>query len=90
MFSLPIEVKSIEEAPNYTTKDGWSVIKFTKAIVVERGTEEGSPTIDLQFEGPNGEKFIVMTTMGIIDSLAGVAKGVNQRTQEEDSDKKVQ
>lgn len=68
-----------DEAPDYRI-GGWQGVTLTAAVVVARGTAEGNPTVDLQLTGPNGEKLVTMVTGHLVETLAGIAQAVRERT----------
>ena len=60
-------VKSAEDAPNYNTmEEKFTPIKMKTAIIVRDGTREGRPTVDIQCEDAEGNKFLIMTTGRIL------------------------
>ena len=76
MNSLPVTVVTRpEEAPNYR-RDTLDIraAKLTNAVVVRIGTVGGNPTVDLQFESEQGEKFVAMVTGAVLETLATVIR----------------
>ncbi len=65
-------LQSPVDAPTYSQPE-WVGLNFDAALVVLKGTDNGRPTIDLQFTGPDGQKYIAMVTAGIIQAITVVA-----------------
>ena len=81
MQSLIIEIAdSPAAAPNYS-RDLVDVraARITKAIIVNKGTESGKPTVDFQIESMEGEKFVAMLTGDLVKGLAQAVIGVESR-----------
>lgn len=76
MNMLSMEIKTVDEAPNYKTGandgDGFKGAKLIKAVVIRKGMENGKDTVDLQFETEDGQKFVAMTTGTLLKSLASI------------------
>lgn len=66
-----------EQAPNYP--EDWTALKITNLIIVGQGTEKQKPTVDIQMEDKQGNKFLVMTTGAIAESIGAVARGKRER-----------
>lgn len=73
------------QAPNYNEEEGWKAAMIKKAVVVGNGTKEGKPTVDIQFEDEDGNKYVGMITGELIKGLAKAVEGVHARTQEKKS-----
>jgi hypothetical protein len=75
-YSLPVSVcSSPEEAiargfvyrrPEYIEAT------IEQVVVVEQGTEEGNPTVDLIFKGDNDQKFAVLISARLLSSIPHV------------------
>lgn len=82
-------VEGVHQAPHYRQGhrvEGHRVQPaiLYAAIVVPRGTEEGKPTVDLQFliNDANGQTIgvaVAMVTGAILQNLASMIKGVEER-----------
>ena len=55
-------------------------VRLNKAIVVGRGTMEGRPTVDIQFQDAEGAEFVAMITGTLVKQLATVVYNVEKRT----------
>lgn len=51
-------------------------IKIDKIVVVKNGTVEGNATCDIVLEDEKGQKYVVMTTLALLEGVvaAGVAE----------------
>lgn len=78
MFDRP------EEAPKYTTEDGWKAVTIDKAVIVGRGMESGKPTVDFQFTDEDGNKYIGMLIGDLVKGVASAVEGMHQRTMEQE------
>ncbi len=67
---VTIEIKSIEEAPVYTSDT--KAIKITKVIIVKQGMKSGAPSVDLQCEDADGNKYLIFATGGIMSSIGSI------------------
>lgn len=78
--SIKIKIaESIEDAPKYEAPE-FLAAELDECIVVPRGTVGKKATVDLLFVNTyNGQKSVAMVTGNIIEMLAGVVKGVNER-----------
>lgn len=79
MHSLSITIASVEESPVYDAKD-YDGLEIVAAHIVERGTAEGNPTVDILLIDKDGRKHVVMTTGNLIEALGGAVAGVRVRT----------
>jgi hypothetical protein len=71
--TLNIQIaEKIEDAPIYGSDS--KILKALSAIIVKRGAISGNPTIDIQLVDADGNKYLVMATSGIIESLAKVVE----------------
>lgn len=61
-----------KDAPNYG--GDFTAVKITKCVIVKKGTEMGNPTVDMQLEDANGNKFVVMTTGNLLNTLAATVE----------------
>ena len=68
---------TIESAPKYD--ESVTLIKVDKAIIVEKGTIDNNPTVDLQCSDIDGKKYVIMATGGILKMLISAIKGVENR-----------
>ncbi len=73
-----IEIKKVHEAPKY--HEGIKIVKAVTAIIVERGTESGNPTVDIQLEDADGNKYAIMALGSIFEGIGGAIAGVRERT----------
>lgn len=79
--TVSIEIKdSVEEAPKYT--NDYKLLKLEKLIVVGEGAVSGNPTADLQLVDQDGNKYVVMSTGGIIETMGAAMKGKRERDEE--------
>lgn len=62
--------KGVEDAPKYG--NDFKAVKIDTVVVVPRGTVNGNPTVDIQLSDADGNKYVVMVTGGIIETLASV------------------
>lgn len=69
------------EAPKYTEET--RLLKLHTCIIVGNGTKSGKPTVDLQMTDADGNKYIVMTTGALLESMGCAAKGKRQRDEGE-------
>jgi hypothetical protein len=60
-----------EEAPNYNTNgEGFKGANLLRAVIVRKGTKEGRPTVDLQFQDNlTGQKYVALATGAILKLL---------------------
>ncbi len=56
-----------EDAPKYN--ENWNMVRIENALIVDKGTVSGKPTVDLQMVDAYGNKHLVMTTAGIVSML---------------------
>lgn len=49
--------------------EGYKLLTITKAVVVQNGTEQGNPTVDLVLQGEDGQKYVVMVTGNLLKML---------------------
>lgn len=69
---------SVESAPKY--EESVKLLKPTKAIIVPRGTIQVNLIVDIQMVDSEGNKYLIMATAGIIESLGAAVAGVRTRT----------
>lgn len=72
------------DAPNYEEPE-WLAAEVTKAVVVGRGTQDGAPTVDIQFTTKDGQKHIAMLTGALLQSISAACIGVEMRTRSQDA-----
>ena len=74
-FSYVVNLQKfpISEAPIYDANT-IKVLKIRKAIVVEKGTQSGKCTLDLQCSDKEGKQYLILTTQGIIESIMALMK----------------
>lgn len=53
----------------YVYHEGYTLLTITKAVVVQNGTEQGNPTVDLVMQGEDGQKYVVMVTGNLLKML---------------------
>ena len=81
MQSLDIQITDgVADAPKYG--DDFKAIFLRRAVVVPKGTQEGNPTVDLQFSDHDGKQYVAMTTGHIIEALSKVVAAKRQETTE--------
>ena len=69
--SVAIEVKTVEEAPNYSANPTeFRVLKIKKVIVIKDGMESGNPSFDVQLEDGDGTKYLALVTGNIMRAIA--------------------
>ena len=73
---------SVKDAPNYSVDI--PLLMITNAIIVGKGTLEGNPTVDLKLVDQSGNEYLIMTTGGIIEFIAGAVRGVRELDQKKD------
>ena len=72
------------QAPSYGTDI--TPLKIEKCIIVGNGTEEGKPTVDIQLVSKNKEnKYVVMVTGMLLETLAGAIIGKRVKDEAEKS-----
>lgn len=80
MISMAISIKlydTPDKAPTYT---GAHVpVKINGCSIVGKGTISGNPTVDLQLVDAAGNKFLIMTTGAIMESIAAAVGGMRKR-----------
>lgn len=83
MISNKIDI-SIKDTPDQapTYQDDWTPVRMEKCIIVGKGTKSGKPTVDLQLKDKDGNKYLIMTTGAILESLAGAITGKRERDEE--------
>ena len=73
--SVEICIKSVDEAPNYNEiPEKFTPITVKKVIVVKKGMVSGRPTYDFQCEDAKGNKYLIMLTGGIFETISGFCK----------------
>jgi hypothetical protein len=70
--SVALEFKSVEEAPIYTPET--KAIKITRVIIVKNGMVSGKPSVDIQCEDADGNKYLIFATGGIMESIGAACK----------------
>ncbi len=53
----------------YTYQEGYKPLQIEKAVVVQQGTENGNPTVDLVMQDMQGNKYVVMLTGRLLKSI---------------------
>lgn len=61
------------EAPVYG--DDTKMLRMTAVVVVSNGTQAGRPTVDIQMEDANGNKYLIMTTGALMTAINQVIVG---------------
>jgi hypothetical protein len=75
-ISMKVDIKIVDspaEAPNYP--DSVQLLEIEKCIIVGKGTVKGNPTVDIQLTDKAGNKYVVMTTGGLIQMISGAYNG---------------
>ena len=67
-------------------EDGESVWYFFDILLVGKGTVNGAPTLDIQMEDANGNKYMALMSGGMLESINGACKGLEARTNENQGD----
>lgn len=83
MISKQLDIKIVDtpiEAPNYGPD--YTGLKMVKCIIVGKGTKSGKPTVDIQLTDKEGNKYLIMTTGAILESLGGAIMGKRERDEE--------
>jgi len=79
MEMLEIKIAdSPDEAPIYRAPE-YKGAKLNNAVIVLNGTTDGNPTVDLIFTDENGQKYMIMTTAALIETLGSAIAGAKQR-----------
>lgn len=76
--NVNLATATVKEAPRYN--HGEKLLKIDACIVVKQGTEKGNPSVDFQLSDENGNKYVVMATGNIIETIGGYVKGVRLST----------
>lgn len=67
--------ETVNSAPKYDHST--TMLKMEKAIIVEKGTESGKCTVDLQCVNKHGQKYIIMISGQIMACIGEIAKIAN-------------
>ncbi len=59
--------------PTYDEKS--PLLKIDKAVIVRQGTIDNAPTVDFQLIDNEGNKYVIMATGRIMETLADCIKG---------------
>ena len=77
MNHLELQIcKSPSEAPVY--REGFTAVQLVKAVVVNNGTEDGNPTVDLVLLDAKGNKYVAMITGRLLKSVTQAIGGTNE------------
>jgi hypothetical protein len=79
-ISLSVNIKIVDtpmEAPNYP--DSVQLLEMKECIIVGKGTVKGNPTVGIQLTDKAGNKYVVMTTGGLIQMISDAVVGTQQR-----------
>lgn len=63
---------SPQEAPTYDASS--PMLKITKVIIVEKGTNEGNATVDIQLKDSDGNEYVIFTTGALLEMMGQAAK----------------
>lgn len=81
---LQIEIKEVSEAPDYNKmSEKFTLIEMKKAIIVKKGMASGNPSVDIQCEDKDGNKFLIFAKGGIVSMLGAAVMGVQQKAENE-------
>jgi len=82
--AIAIEIKTIDEAPNYNKlAEKYESIRIEKAIIVKKGMTSGRPSVDIQCQDSNGNKFLIFAKGGVIEMLGAAVKTVAEMSTED-------
>jgi len=56
---------SVEEAPHYSAPE-YHAAELKEVVIVKKGTQAGSSTVDLIFVDQSGQKYITMITTALL------------------------
>ena len=73
-------VDTPNDAPNYREDPKWTGLEVTKCVIVDKGTQEGRPTVDIQLEDKDGKKYVAMATGKIISMIASTVDMIEKRS----------
>jgi hypothetical protein len=79
MQHLKITIAGVEESPSYDEKN-FSALDLKAAHIVERGTQQGNPTVDLLLVDNNGRQYVAVVTGNLLEMLGSAVAGVRART----------
>lgn len=69
-----------DQATDYNLEDNPPTpVKWVSSEIVAKGTEAGNPSVDMILTDDKGNRYLVMTTIGMIDGLAAAMRGVRDR-----------
>jgi hypothetical protein len=57
-------------------------LTLQRAVIIQDGTINGKPTVDLVFTDTEGNQYVAMTTNAILDMVQSCVAGVVQRVSE--------
>jgi hypothetical protein len=69
---------SPEEAPNFEAPE-YQDATIDKFNIVLKGTKEGNSTVDVEFTGPDGQKYIAMITGRLVNMVNSAIIGAESR-----------
>lgn len=75
-------IEDVAEAPVYR-KPLYYAADIESCVVVARGTEGGNPTVDFIITDGHGTKYVAMLSGFLVEHLAGVIRGVRERTNDQ-------
>lgn len=73
---MKIEIKSIEESPNYVTDpefQDYRALEMSGVVITKGGMQSGNPSLDLQFVDEHGKRYVAMVQGNIFRSIAQIA-----------------
>ena len=80
MQHLPMEFVQGKQGPLYHAADGFvGELKIEKVVITEQGTVNNLPIVDFVLVGPDGKRYIAVTTGGLVRMLGSAIDGVNER-----------
>lgn len=67
-----VKFDSVEKAPNYVKEGGYKALELVDVAIVENGTVNGNPTVDLIFKDSDGNKYVTMVMGSLIHAMKSV------------------
>lgn len=68
-ISLCEDAHEAEAKGHFYRPPDFKPIEIDQVVVVKKGTEEGNPTVDLVLKDADGNKFVVMVTGRLLQSI---------------------
>lgn len=75
MKTVPIQVKTIAESPNYNVppNDNFKLVELSGVVITKDGMQSGNPSLDLQFVDKDGNQFVALIQGNIFRAIALIA-----------------